>query len=99
MKTRQLIQELKEEIEKLEKDIDRGEYHFTDCEEQYEKKKSQLQFAKKLIKAIKEDIEELKYNDDTNEFYKNILGTEDIGEQMVQFTLDKINKILDEELE
>ena len=62
MKTKQLIQELKQEIERLKSLFkereNRGLVKVRTTEEHYnyEFLKAQLQFAEKLIKAIKEDI-------------------------------------------
>jgi len=64
MKSKQLIQELKKEIEKKE-EKKQLLYAFKDVkgsDKKYEeemKLKAQLQFAEKLIEAIKEDIEKL----------------------------------------
>ena len=56
MKTKELISNLKKEIEEINKketitQTDLSNYNF---------KKSQLQFAEKLIKAVKKDIEKIK---------------------------------------
>jgi len=77
MKTQKLIQELKEEIEKINYEIESEEedgcsdcYNLrkkgmSDCCDYHfkelMKKQAQLQFAEKLIKAIKEDVEKISF--------------------------------------
>ena len=55
-KTKKLIKELKEEIEKINK---KETITQTDLSN-YNLKRAQLQFAEKLIKAIKEDVEKIR---------------------------------------
>jgi len=92
-KTKQLILNLKKEIERIEKletisekidqffeetQIKMAEYNF---------KKAQLQFAEKLIKAIKEDIKNCR---------EPLLRSPEGNSNTHFLDYEKINKILDE---
>ena len=80
--TKKLISNLKKEIEDINKketitQTDLSNYNF---------KKAQLQFARKLIEVIKKDIEKIF----EREIKQKIVGTDTIDK------IEKLNKILDE---
>ena len=97
MKTKQLIQELKQEIERLKSLFkereNRGLVKVRTTEEHYnyEFLKAQLQFAEKLIKAIKEDVNGLL------DYFDKLRGGMLNRVNVLDF-YDELNKILDEAL-
>jgi len=91
MKTKELISNLKKEIEEINKketitQTDLSNYNF---------KKSQLQFAEKLIKAIKEDVENRLPPENYDMSYPTQEENEAYNDAISDVKIE-LNKILDE---
>jgi len=97
-KTKQLIENLKKEIEELENNWSKHkEMHNEGGIIYFERLKAQLQFAEKLIKAIKEDVEKYLKRENVTKWIVKNMNPEELH-NMHLGVLKNINKILDEVL-
>jgi len=104
MKTQELIQELKEEIDRVSFTLKRVKSAPKDSVIIFDEPKlchlqDKLQFAEKLIKAIKDDVEKIGYEEgfDVTSPEESIVYEDGYSNGFEEFK-EKLNKILDESL-